>query len=95
MEEQLQSGEKHNNGEQEEQRRKFLELELVNRVQRAKIRRLGGNLERQKILVKSERNKAREKVVRELKHKNFIQRPFTPYETFFRKRRRRREGYQA
>ena len=41
LEEQLQSGEKHNNGEQEEQRRKILELELDNRVQRAKIRRLG------------------------------------------------------
>ena len=33
--------------------------------------------------MKSERNKAREKLVRELKHKNFIQRPFTPYEIFF------------
>ena len=33
--------------------------------------------------MKSERNNAREKLIRELKHKNFIQHPFTPYETFF------------
>ena len=85
LEEQLQSGEKHINGEREEQRRKILELEFDNRVQREKIRRLGENLERQKILVKSERNNARvtEKFIRELKQKNFIQRTFTPYEILF------------
>ena len=71
LEEQLQSGEKHINGEREEQRRKILELEFDNRVQREKIRRLGEDLERQKILVKSERNKARvtENIIRELKQK--------------------------
>ena len=36
LEAQLQSGEKHINGEREERRRKFLELEFDNRVQREK-----------------------------------------------------------
>ena len=47
LEEQLQSGEKHVIGELEEQRRKLLELEFDNRVQRETIRRLGESLERQ------------------------------------------------
>ena len=85
LEKQLQSGEKHINGEREEQRRKILELEFDNRVQREKIRRLGEDLERQKILVKTQRNKTRvtEKFIRELKQKNLIQRPFTQYEILF------------
>ena len=47
-----------------------------------KIREKNTILARQKILAKGERNKARvtEKLIRKLKHKNLIQRPFTPYE---------------
>ena len=81
MEKQLQSGKKHINGEREEQRRKTLELEYDNRVQREKIQKLGQDLERLKILVKCERNKdsVAENIIRELKE-NLIQRPFTSYE---------------
>ena len=71
--------------EVEDARRYIQQLELDVHTQKDKMRRLSEDLEKQKTLVRSERAKAKvtEKLIREMKQKSLIQRPFTLYEVLF------------
>ena len=82
LEEQLTLAELQINVGNENQRRWIQEFEFVVRLQRDKIRQLTEELNRQLLLAKSERNKAKatEKLFPEIKQKKFLHRTFTLYE---------------
>ena len=71
--------------EVEDARRYIHQLEMDVHTHKDKIRRLSEYLEKQRTLVRSERAKAKvnEKLIKEIKQKTLIQRPFTLYEVLF------------
>ena len=71
--------------EVEDARRYIQQLEMDVHTHKDKIRRLSEDLEKQRTLVRSERAKAKvtEKLIKEIKQKTLIQRPFTLYEVLF------------
>ena len=83
--EQLRSAEVHINVGNDDLQRRFQELEFDERAQQDKTRRFTEDLDKQRILVKGERNKARvtEILIRENEQRSLLQRPFTLYEILF------------
>ena len=82
LEEQLRSANVHINVGNDN---RLEELKFCVRIQRDKRRQLTEDQDKQRILVKSERKKARvkEKLIREIKEKRLLERGFTLYEILF------------
>ena len=69
--------------EVEDARRYIHQLEMDVHTHKDRIRRLSEDLEKQRTFVRSERAEATEKLIKEIKQKTLIQRPFTLYEVLF------------
>ena len=89
LEEQLRSAEVHIivGSDDQQRRNRELVVDVIN--QRFKIKRMTEDLERQRILVKCERNKARvtEKLIHEVKQRSFLKTTFHAVRDFVRPRK--------